>query len=358
MLYWFANEFSEIWGPLRLFTSHFFLGGIGFALCCVFTWRLLPSLSLRFCPRDRGRAFAVEAGKAQGKPTGTGIIFIPLFIAIQLLLLPLNWEVVGLLFLALAASIFGFLDDKASVAWNEYIKGALDLVVGVGAALIICKGEDVSIWLPFTKTQLLLPPWQYIPLAVLWIWIAVNATNCTDGVDGLSGTLSGIAFLCIGSLLYFVLGHAEMSAYLLVPHYKDGATYGIMSLCLAGTLAGYLWHNAHPSSLMMGDAGSRALGFLLGILVLKCGNPFLSLVVAAVLLVNGGTGLVKVALLRFAKIAIFKNIRFPLHDHVRKSFGPKPGEFPNWSTPQVLVRFALIQLVWTMVLMVLLLKLR
>ncbi|MCX6119086.1 MAG: phospho-N-acetylmuramoyl-pentapeptide-transferase [Proteobacteria bacterium] len=358
MLYWLATQYQDSWGPLRLFTSHFFLGGIGFALSCILTWRLLPLYSFKFCPRDRGRAHAVEAGKAQGKPTGTGIIFIPLFILVQLILLPWSVEFLGLLALTLLASIFGFLDDRASVAWGEYLKGAIDLAIGVVAAFFISKGLPVDVWLPFTKVTLTLSPWQYIPLATVWIWIAINATNCTDGVDGLSGTLSGIAFLCIGSLLYFVLGHVEMSAYLLVPHYKDGAIFGIMALCLSGTLAGYLWHNAHPSTLLMGDAGSRALGFLLGILVLKSGNPFLTFVVGGVLLINGGTGLVKVALLRFAKISIFRNIRFPLHDHVRKNLGPKPGEFPNWSTPQVLVRFALIQLVITMSLTVLLLKLR
>ena len=67
-------------------------------------------------------------------------------------------------------------------------------------------------------------------------------------------------------------------------------------------------------------------------------------------MINGGTGLVKVALLRFFKISIFKSIRFPIHDHVRKNM--------NWSTPQVLVRFSLVQMTLTMVLMVLVLKLR
>ena len=276
----------------------------------------------------------------------------------MLLVLPLNFEVVGILALTLVASIFGFLDDRADVAWSEYTKGAIDLLIGLAAVLVVAGTSPVEVWLPFTKMSIELAPQYYIPLGVVWVWIAINATNCTDGVDGLSGSLAGIAFLSLGALLYFVLGHIEMSSYLLVPHYKDGAIYGLMSLSLAGTLAGYLWHNAHPSTLMMGDAGSRALGFLLGVFVLKCGNPFLSLVVAAVLLVNGGTGLVKVALLRFAKIAILKDVRFPLHDHVRKNLGPKPGESPNWSTPQVLVRFGLIQMVWTLVLMVLLLKLR
>lgn len=350
MLYWLGSLLESSWGPFRLLSSHFFLGGIGFVLSGFLTWRLLPGLAEKYCPRDRGRAHAVEASKSQGKPTGAGIIFIPMFLLIQLLVLPLSWEIVGILFLTLLACIFGFLDDNSSDAWGEYIKGAIDLAIGVAAALLISRFAPVEIWLPFTKKGLALDPVIYIPLAVVWIWVAINATNCTDGVDGLSGTLSSMAFLSLGALLYFVLGHVEMSSYLLVPHYNDGATYGILALSMAGTLAGYLWHNAHPSSLLMGDAGSRAMGFLLGVLVLKCGNPFLSLIVAGVLLVNGGTGLLKVALLRFFKISIFKDIRFPLHDHVRKNM--------NWSTPQVLVRFSLIQMSLTLTLMVLLLKLR
>jgi phospho-N-acetylmuramoyl-pentapeptide-transferase len=358
MLYALGIYFENAWGPMRLLASHLFLGGLGLGLCGFLTWWLLPRLAERYCPRDRGRAHAVEAGKAQGKPTGAGIVFIPMFLAIQLLILPMSWEVFLIIALTLATCVIGFLDDKASVPWGEYLKGSIDLGLGVAAAYIISGGEPVSIWLPFTKSVIELAPIYYIPLAVLWIWIAINATNCTDGVDGLSGTLAGIAFLSVGALLYFVLGHVEMSSYLLVPHYKDGAVYALLAFSLAGSLAGYIWHNAHPSRVLMGDAGSRAIGFLLGVLVLKSGNPFLSLVVASVLLVNGGTGLVKVALLRFAKIAIFKNIRFPLHDHVRKCLGPVPGEYPNWSTPQVLVRFSLVQLLASIVLMVIILKLR
>lgn len=350
MLYWLGLWLENVWGPFRLLASHFFLGGVGFVTCGLLTWKLLPGLANKFCPRDRGRAHAVESAMSQGKPTGAGIVFIPLFLAVQLFILPLSLEIAGVLLLTLVASVCGFLDDRASVAWGEYLKGAIDLLIGVAAAFLIGGLEPVEIWLPFTKVKLLLSPALAVPMAVVWIWVAINATNCSDGVDGLSGTLSGIAFLSLGGLLYFVLGHVEMSSYLLVPHYRDGASYGILALSMAGTLGGYLWHNAHPSSLLMGDAGSRAMGFLLGVLVLKCGNPFLALIVAGVLLVNGGTGLVKVALLRFFKISIFKNIRFPLHDHVRKNM--------NWSTPQVLVRFSLIQMAVTLTLLVLILKLR
>jgi phospho-N-acetylmuramoyl-pentapeptide-transferase len=100
----------------------------------------------------------------------------------------------------------------------------------------------------------------------------------------------------------------------------------------------------------MGDAGSRSIGLLLGVLVLASGNPFLIFVVAIVVLVNGATGLLKVALLRFFKISIFKTIRYPLHDHVRYCLG--------WSNAQVLVRFVLIQVVGTLLFLLLLLKVR
>ena len=102
-------------------------------------------------------------------------------------------------------------------------------------------------------------------------------------------------------------------------------------------ILGYLWYNATPSRLMMGDAGSRAMGIFISIAVLKTGSPFLFLLAAAVLIVDGGLGLIKVALLRFLKIHIFKNTTMPLHDHVRKTIG--------WSNTQTVFRFAIIQIV-------------
>jgi phospho-N-acetylmuramoyl-pentapeptide-transferase len=100
----------------------------------------------------------------------------------------------------------------------------------------------------------------------------------------------------------------------------------------------------------MGDSGSRPIGFLLGTLILASGNPFLIFVVAGVVLVNGATGLLKVALLRFFNIGIFRTVRYPLHDHARQNLG--------WSNTQVLVRFVLLQALGTPILLVLLLKVR
>ena len=349
MLYWLGTHLEPYFGPFRLLTSHLFLGGLGVVLAWLGTFMLLPRLMDRV-GRDRGREFAVQAEASKGKPTGTGLIFISVFVLVQFLCLPLSWVPSQILLLTLAAMGFGYLDDKAMLPWGEYKKGLLDLVLAVAACFVLSGGDAVSIWLPFFKNEVMLPAWAFIAGGSVLIWVAINATNCTDGVDGLSGALTAIAFTALGTLMYFILGHREIADYLLLPRVRDGAVWGMMAFSLVGTLMAYLWYNAHPSILLMGDAGSRALGFLLGVFVIKTGNPFMILVVSGVLLVNGGTGLVKVALLRFAKVRVLHNVRFPLHDHVRQNAG--------WSNPQVLVRFTVLQVMLAMVLLLLLIKIR
>ena len=113
---------------------------------------------------------------------------------------------------------------------------------------------------------------------------------------------------------------------------------------------GYLWHNAFPSKCLMGDAGSRALGYFIGVGVMISGNPFIIIATSSIIMINGGMGLLKVFLLRFFKIKIFENIRFPLHDHMRKNRG--------WSPTQVLLKFMILQILITCAIMGIFLKVR
>ena len=167
-----------------------------------------------------------------------------------------------------------------------------------------------------------LPAAVYCILAVILIWVSINVTNCSDGVDGLSGTLSIITLVTI-----YVLGQ------ILDMDKEFAFTILLFVVCILG----YLWYNATPSVLLMGDAGSRAMGFFIAVAVMKTGAPVLYLLAAIVMILDGGLGLVKVFLLRFLKIHILKNTRTPLHDHVRKIKG--------WSNTQTVFRFAIIQIV-------------
>lgn len=294
-------------------------GGIlaAFALTVILTGKLSPYL-----PKDGGREFAHDGKLSAGKPRGAGIIFVLVFTAAVLLFVPLQVELVVYLVLIVLCMLTGFFDDAAEKPWGEYKKGLLDLCIAVMTAVNFLQHNPSEVELAFFHVKFELNPVVFAILAIILVWASVNVTNCADGVDGLSGTLAIITLVTI----YYIDRMKER---------PDNFSFPI--LLFAACLLGYLWYNATPSKLMMGDAGSRAMGLMIAIAILKTGCPFLYIPVALVLILDGGLGLLKVFLLRFLKIHIFKNTRMPLHDHVRKVLG--------WSNTQTVYRFAIIQIV-------------
>ncbi|MGN0167023.1 MAG: phospho-N-acetylmuramoyl-pentapeptide-transferase [Acetatifactor sp.] len=275
-----------------------------------------------FLPKDAGREFAHDGKLSAGKPRGAGIIFVLAFVAAALLFVPVNAEILIYLILIVICMMTGFLDDASKTPWGEYKKGFLDLCVAALVAMTFLKYNSNTIELAFFHMSLTIPPVLFAILIVILVWTSVNVTNCSDGVDGLSGTLTIISIMTI-YLVDIVLQRAEDFSFLIL----------LFAVCILG----YLWYNATPSKLMMGDAGSRSMGLFISIAILKTGCPLLYIPVALVLILDGGLGLIKVALLRFLKIRILKNTRTPLHDHVRKVWG--------WSNTQTVFRFAIIQII-------------
>lgn len=281
-----------------------------------------------FLPKDAGREFAHDGKLSAGKPRGAGIIFVLAFVAAALLFAPMDAEILIYLILLVICMMTGFLDDASKMPWGEYKKGFLDLCVAAMVAMTFLKYNSNTIELAFFHTadmqrvQVTLPSALFAVLIVILVWTSVNVTNCSDGVDGLSGTLTIISVMTI-YMVDRALGRGEDFSFLIL----------LFAVCILG----YLWYNATPSRLMMGDAGSRSMGLFISIAILKTGCPLLYIPVALVLILDGGLGLLKVALLRFLKIRILKNTRTPLHDHVRKVWG--------WSNTQTVFRFAIIQII-------------
>lgn len=273
-------------------------------------------------PKDAGRDFAHDGKLSAGKPRGAGFIFVMIFTIATLLFMPLNTELIIYLILVLAAMLTGFLDDCSKAPWGEYKKGLLDLIVSVMVAFTYYNFNSSVISIPFTTMELTIHPILFVILATILVWVSINVTNCTDGVDGLSGTLSIITLLSI---------------YAIGKHYLMDTAFNYIILIMVSCIMGYLWFNATPSSMIMGDAGSRALGLFISIAILKTGSPLLYIPVAIVLIIDGGLGLIKVSLLRFLKIRILTKTRTPIHDHVRKNIG--------WSNTQTVFKFAIIQIV-------------
>ena len=290
MLYWIAPFLInlQLWGPLRLLGSHLMLLAAGTLTAGFIIWWLMPKC-WHVLPTDRGdKPHAADGGKhSAGKPTGAGLLMFLMILPVSLLFAPLRVPELGVLVCLYLCMTFGYLDDKSSVPWGEIKKGLLDLVVAILAALCIYWAQGGTLWLPFSTRMFVLPLWGYLPVATILLFLSTNATNCSDGMDGLAGALTLFSLFALVALLYGVVGYLPIAEYLRLPHNPAGARWAILVAVHAGALAGYLWHNAEPSRVLMGDAGSRLLGMLVGVAVLVAGNPILFLVVSPVILING-----------------------------------------------------------------------
>lgn len=276
----------------------------------------------QYLPKDMGRQFAHDGTLSAGKPRGAGIIFVFTFVISALLFAQMNMEIAIYLCLVTIEMFTGFFDDAAEKPWGEYLKGFLDLIVAVVVAIVFLHYNTNEITLAIFNVTLSVPPVLFAILTIILVWASINVTNCSDGVDGLSGTLTIISIMTF-FVIYNLMGIEDEFSFCIL----------LFGVCLLG----YLWYNATPSKLLMGDAGSRAMGIFIAIAALKSQSPFLYLLVAAMLIIDGGLGLIKVSLIRFLKIYILKNTTTPIHDHVRKKMG--------WSNAQVVFRFAIIQIV-------------
>lgn len=286
---------------------------------------LIAFFSLKFfkriLPKDQGRAFAVNGALSEGKPRGAGIIFVTSFTLCTALFYPLDIENIIYLVLVYAAMLSGYFDDAAETPWGNLKKGLIDLVISLGIAFTYYFYNGSQVKLYITDSTFTIPAPLFIILAGVLVWTAINVTNCTDGVDGLCGSLVMTVLLPLALMVT-----------------KSGATDMLLPMIMFVTLAAYLWFNCSPSQMLMGDAGSRALGVFLAVMFLKTAAPFAFIPMAIVIILDGGLGLLKLSFRRFLKIKNFmEGIRTPLHDHARKNKG--------WSDTQVVIRFTLLQII-------------
>lgn len=286
---------------------------------------LIAFFSLKFfkriLPKDQGRAFAVNGALSEGKPRGAGIIFVTSFTLCTALFYPLYIENIIYLVLVYAAMLSGYFDDAAETPWGNLKKGLIDLVISLGIAFTYYFYNGSQVKLYITDSTFTIPAPLFIILAGVLVWTAINVTNCTDGVDGLCGSLVMTVLLPLAFMVT-----------------KSGAADMLLPMIMFVTLAAYLWFNCSPSQMLMGDAGSRALGVFLAVMFLKTAAPFAFIPMAIVIILDGGLGLLKLSFRRFLKIKNFmEGIRTPLHDHARKNKG--------WSDTQVVIRFTILQII-------------
>ena len=301
---------------------------IASAICFGLTYMCMAK-HFSFLPRDGGK-FVIDAeGKkvavnesSSGKYTGVGLVFVIIYLTMVLLFVPFSVELLLYVILSLIMMITGYLDDASKNPWRELVKGILDLILAVLTALVFIKFNPTDV--SFFGFDIHIHPIIYIVLAIMLIWGSINVTNCSDGVDGLAGTVSAIELIAIALIFRSTLGD-----------------FGGVAIILAFTLVAYLAFNWNPSTVLMGDAGSRTIGFLLALLCMKSQHPYSFLLLSFVFLFDGGLGLLKLVVMRVTKKSFLGKIRFPFHDELRKNRG--------WNIPKIVVFFSICEIVFAAV---------
>ncbi|MEL7368060.1 MAG: phospho-N-acetylmuramoyl-pentapeptide-transferase [Myxococcota bacterium] len=290
--------------------------------------------------RDDGPA---AHAKKQGTPTmgGTLILFcttIPTLLWMQLS----NRYVWFVLIILLGYGLVGFIDDFRKVALKN-TKGLSGRWKLIGQAVFGLIAMVFLLWatpyttelsLPFIKPSTFSPDigWVYLPFAMLVLLGTSNAVNLTDGLDGLAivpTVISSGVFLVLAYAAGTTLSGFNLAAYLQIPHTAGAVELAVLCSALCGAGLGFLWYNAHPAEVFMGDVGSLALGGALGALAIVTKNELVSAIIHGVFLAEALSVILQVASykLRGGK-RIFKMA--PIHHHF---------ELSGWPEPKVIVRF-------------------
>ena len=277
-------------------------------------------------------------GKA-GTPTMGGLLILLSLLVSVLLWSNLDsravWTVVGV---TVGYGLLGFIDDyrKVRQGHSAGISGRTKLVwqtaiaVSVAIAIYHDPGFDARISVPFFKNFSPHLGWLYVPLATFIIVGTSNAVNLTDGLDGLA---IGPIMISAGTflLLSYVAGHAGFSEYLGVKFVPGSGALAVFCGALIGGGLGFLWFNASPAQLFMGDVGSLALGGALGTLAVLVRQEILLAVVGGVFVVEALSVIIQVASFQLRGKRVF--LMAPIHHHFEKQ---------GWAEQKIVVRFWII----------------
>ena len=303
-----------------------------------FTIRKLLSLKLGQPIRSKEEVHKLAElhGQKAGTPTMGGILLLGTTVLSTLLWArPDNsfvWLVLGAM---LAAGALGFADDylkvskKNSAGVSERTKIIVQLLIAVGVTWFFLSDPRLqrqasALFVPFYKKMLV--PNMGIIITFLFFAVIIlgtsNAVNLTDGLDGLAtGCTLTVTFAY--AVLAYVAGHHKISDYLQVPFYPQAGELAVFCMALAGASLGFLWFNAHPAKMFMGDTGSLAIGGAIGVVAICVKQELLLVVIGFVFVVEAASVLIQRFYFKFTKRKYGQGRRVfrmaPLHHHFELS---------------------------------------
>ncbi|PYR97433.1 MAG: phospho-N-acetylmuramoyl-pentapeptide-transferase [Acidobacteria bacterium] len=366
ILYEFLYPLNHLWAPLRVLNVFQY---ITFRTAYASLTALLISLLLGPWLITRLREFQIgqhirEEGpqshqKKAGTPTMGGVLIVVSIIVPTLLWANLRTRYLWLAVLAtLAFGAVGFADDYIKIVRRRSLGLTAREKIGLQTLFSICIGiyllyltnthqYETKLTVPFFKTfapdllidQLFTTPFWffgYLPfLFVIWIVIvgSSNTVNLTDGLDGLAIGCTLIASAALTALTY-VTSNSVLSDYLDLQYIRQAGELTIFCGSMVGASLGFLWYNAHPAEVFMGDVGSLALGGAIGTVAVIIKQELLLIFIGGVFVAEGLSVIIQVASFKLRGKRVFRMA--PLHHHF---------ELAGWSESKVIIRFWIASLI-------------
>jgi phospho-N-acetylmuramoyl-pentapeptide-transferase len=278
-----------------------------------------------------------------GTPTMGGCLLLPVIMASTLFWAePKNVFVWLVMFVIICFGLIGFVDDylktvrKSSRGLSIKSKFTLQVLVALVVAIVLhlYPGFDSHLNVPFFKTITPDLGWVYIPMAVFIIVGASNAVNLTDGLDGLA---IGPIIVAFSSYLIFAYlsGNVKTASYLQIPYVAGSGELTVLCGAVLGASLGFLWYNAYPAELFMGDVGSLPLGAVLGTVAVITKQELVLIVVGGIFVFETISVILQVAYFKMTGgQRIFRMA--PIHHHF---------ELKGWPESKVTVRFWIIAII-------------
>ncbi len=352
MLY-FLTHLSEGGGFFNLFSYITFRAGGAFLTALVFGFVFgRPLINVLRIRQGKGQPIRDDGPEGHfvkaGTPTMGGLLIVGALLTSTLLWARLDNPFVWLvLFVTVAFALIGFADDYAKVS-KQNTKGlssrmriALGILIAVVASLLASwyhpEALQNKLALPVFKDTLINLGLFYVPFGVIVIVGSANAVNLTDGLDGLAIMPAMIAGMTLGVIAYAV-GRIDFTEYLEVHYVPGTGEILIFSMGLFGAGLGFLWYNAPPAAVFMGDTGSLALGGALGAIAVATKHELVLAIVGGLFVVEALSVIIQV--LYFKKTGKRVFLMAPIHHHYEKK---------GWAEPTIVIRFWIIALILAMI---------
>lgn len=345
MVYKWLVEYSESLTVLNVFRYITFRSFVSFFTTFFVCLKLGPSFIDYMQNKQMGQTVRDDGPethlKKAGTPTMGGKLMLLGLLPSLLLWMDLSNQLVwAALAITFGFGAIGYIDDRMKVLQKNTkgLSGKLRLVgefliSGAAVAALIHYGNfDTNLPVPFLKNVSFQMGWLYVPFASLVIVGCANAVNLTDGLDGLAIVpiiISTITFL----IFAYVAGHSEIAKYLNIPYISGAGELVPLGAAIVAAGLGFLWYNAYPAQVFMGDIGSLSLGGFIGVMAVLTKNELLLVLLGGVFVVEALSVITQVASFKLTGKRVFKMA--PIHHHF---------ELKGLSETKIIVRFWIVSI--------------